>query len=209
MVRGVRVHGGLNLDGPDTEIRNLELEHLLSDPVNPGVGSIWFNVTLNKISYVEALDSSNNSIIRRVSSDTDIATILLLINAVTQTAVVNNTTNNLLFGQPVYNVDGASVELAAANDISKKEVIGLVIDTILANGGKGSIKLFGKITGSEAQWGMVVDGGLIPNSKYFLDVITGKLRSTVPDGSGHYLCPIGRALNTTDFVIKIEQPIAL
>jgi hypothetical protein len=205
----MRVHGGFGLRGTDTEIHNLELEHLSVDPSVPDVGLIWYNVVLGKISYVEALDGLGNPIIRRVSSDSDVSAIIAKIVESSQSPVVNSTTNNLLFGHPVYGISGTEVELACANDINKKEVIGLVTDTILANGGGGKLQLFGKITGSEAQWGMVVDGGLVPNTKYFLDAVAGKLKSTVPVGTGLYLCPIGRALSTTEFVIKIEQPIAL
>lgn len=200
----------MNLQGSDTEIHNFELEHLSVDPANPTLGGTWFNTELNRISYNEGTPITPS--IRRLLHDGD----LDVLNANTYANVVNNTTNNLLLGQPVYMVsdNGNSVIVVApanANNENHKDVIGFVTDTILANGGSGKIILFGRITGTTAQWDFITNtiGGLIPNTNYFLDIISGQLSNTIPVDSGNFCCLVGRALSATDLVIKIERPIKL
>ena len=127
----------------------------------------------------------------------------------TQAIVVNNNADNLLFGQPVYSVMNSSVGLASAAYSYQKDVIGFVVDTILANGGTGLVKLFGILTGTPAQWGMVVPGGLVPNTQYFLDINSGQMITTIPTGDGQHCCPLGKALSITNFAIKIERAITL
>lgn len=163
-----------------------------------------------------------------INLSTDLSTLQTEINIIEQAelaeladnpshiTVVNNTNNNILFGQPVYIVSDngnlAVVALADATDILKKDVIGVISDTvILANGGTGKVALYGKITGTAQQWAVVTNtvNGLVANTKYFLDIVTGILSPTIPVSDGQYCCLVGKSLSTTDFVIKIEQPIKL
>lgn len=50
------VHGGMRLAGSDPSVKNLDLEHLLEDPVNPSPGRVWYNETEGRVKYVEGLD---------------------------------------------------------------------------------------------------------------------------------------------------------
>ena len=230
---GVRIHGSINLQGGDTEIRNLELEQVTVDPLNENLGTVWFNESLNRVSYNET--TGDTPIVRRVAHDSDIsnlstqiattatelttalttssnAAILQATTAINEETVINNTENTLLFGQPVYMEIGGSVFPADATNIDRKTVVGLVCsDTIPANGGIGQIKLLGKLSGTSTQWSMVTNvvGGLLPDSRYFLDIYSGRITNVMPTGDGQYCCIIGYALSNTDFVIKIERPIAL
>jgi hypothetical protein len=128
------------------------------------------------------------------------------------TTIINNTTNNFIFGQPVYSLEGYSVDLAVATNIDKKDLIGIISsDSILSGGGLGNILFSGKLTGTTQQWDAVTSmiGGLVPNKKYFLDINTGLLTINVPTDIGQFICQVGRAISTTELIIKIEQPITI
>ena len=226
---GIRVHGGIELQGPDTEISNLEIQQISGDPVGENVDTLWVNTVLNRVSYNETVGDS--PIVRRIAHDGDIATlstqiitvaqnissatevaITAAIQAVAQNTVINNTTNNLLFGTPIYFLTDGSIAPAIANNNLSCLVRGFVSsNVILANGGSGQITLVGNISGNASQWGMITNllGGLIPGSNYFLDIYTGRITITPPTNSGQYLCMLGYASTPTDFVIKIERPILL
>ena len=200
---GIRVHGGFNLRGSDTEIHGLELEELATDPTSANIGGTWINTSLNQVSYVD----TNNSI-RRIASDVDINNLL----SISQAIVVNNTTSEFIFGQPLYGVIGAQADLAVATDATKKDVLGLVFDPIINNNGNsGKIAVLGKITGTTEQWDLVTGqtGGLTPNAKYFLDVIAGNITASPPFDTAKYLCPVGQALSATIMSVKIGQTILL
>jgi len=198
---GIKIHGSMNLRGSDTEIQNLEIEEIAGDPINPGIGSIWINTLLNKLSYVELVNGTQ--VIKRVASVTDINS---------QTTIINNTTNNFIFGQPIYNLSNGSFDLAVATNIDKKDVIGIISsDFILSGGGSGNAIFSGRLTGTIQQWEIVTSmvGGLVPNKKYFLDTNTGLLTINAPTDIGQFICQIGRAISTTELIIKIEQPITI
>jgi hypothetical protein len=215
-MNGVRIHGSIDLLGADTEIHNFELETLTNDTADMSVGALYFNKNLARARYIESITGS--PVIRSIAhmddvvllqSDINLKASLSDINSLRSISVVNNTTNNLLFGQPVCMVSGNTIDAGNASDINKKDIVGFVTDTILGNGGVGTIYSFGNIIGTIAQWGMVVDGGLIPNTKYFLDINSGKMTSVVPSGNNQYLCMLGTAISETIFSIKIEKTIAL
>jgi hypothetical protein len=134
------------------------------------------------------------------------------LNTTPQATIINNTTNNFIFGQPVYSLAGASVDLAVATNIDKKDLIGIISsNSILSGGGLGNILFSGKLTGTTQQWDAVTSmvGGLVPNKKYFLDINTGLLTINVPTDIGQFICQVGRAISTTELIIKIEQPITI
>jgi hypothetical protein len=45
------IHGGVRFAGADPGIQNFELEELIVDPSEPGVGRVWINVTENRVKY--------------------------------------------------------------------------------------------------------------------------------------------------------------
>lgn len=211
---GVKIHGGMQLQGTDTAVKNFELEHLVNDPTELESGSLWLNTTHSKVSYAET-NSGGIIDVRRLATDLD----LDKIDALTHTAVINNTANNLIFGQPVYGVSELSigakkavtVSLAASNDIYKKNVLGFVVDDNIPPGNYSKIMLSGRLVGTIQQWEFITNevGGLIPNKKYFLDSVPGKLTTKSPNESGYFSCCVGIALSSTDLIIKIDRPIAI
>lgn len=127
-------------------------------------------------------------------------------------AFTNTSNHDLTLGMAVY---APSVGLGApadASSITKKTVIGLVAnDLVLSQSGRGSVLGSGKLTGTQAQWeaatGLV--GGLVVGSTYYLDTTPGRITPFPPGEPGQYLCPVGYALTSTEFVIRIERPITL
>lgn len=124
----------------------------------------------------------------------------------------NNLSNDdLVFANAVYAVSNIEVDKANAKFDNKKIVLGLVIDEIaLSQGGACNIQTSGIIEGTFAQWeavtGMV--GGLVINSKYFLDTVSGKLTPYAPSDA-IALCPVGKAISSTELSINIETVINL
>jgi len=214
-VRKVIVHGGIELLGEDTEVQNLNLEKLPTDPHDRRMGNVWINEADKRIAYVE--NEANPELIRKLIHDGDLAalkeTIDLKDNRLdTYLTVKNITTNDMMFGQPVYSLNNLEAGFANANDINKKKVIGLVSDNIIeSNGTSGCVLTSGLLTGTIAQWEYVTGmiGGLVPDTKYFLDTVSGKLTLYPPTDSGQFICLLGSALTTTIFLIRIERPITI
>ena len=222
---GIRVHGAITLNGPDSEIHNLEIEQVADDPITENINTLWYNTKLSKMSYSELVNLLPT--VRRIASDLDISNLITQINSlanetniaignaissISQELVINNTLNTLLIGQPVYYLNDGSISLANAVDINKKDVIGFIINNnILGNGGAGQLALVGKVTATEAQWSMVTDNfsALVPNSNYFLSIYDGKITNTPPLDIGLFCCLIGKALSTTELNIKIDRAISL
>jgi len=226
---GIKIHGAINLKGSDTEVRNFELEQRLMDPNNEHLFKLWYNAALSRVSYNEL--AGYFPVIRRLLHDGDLNVIsnqindnaTSIINATTvsiseaissvlRNTVLNNTNNNLLFGQPVYLLADGSVGPASANDIVEKNVLGFVSNnTILSNGGSGEITLHGRIVGTVEQWAMVTDTftELIPNTNYFLSVNSGKITTSPLVSNSQYCCLLGRSISTTEFIVKVDRTITL
>lgn len=127
--------------------------------------------------------------------------------------IVNVDTDDMTLGMAVYSPDTGLGKLALAANITKKNVIGLVAnDLILSQSGRGSVLSTGMLTGTVAQWEAATGlmGGLIPKATYYVDnEVPGRITPYPASIDGQYLCPVGYALTTTEFIIRIERPIAL
>lgn len=124
----------------------------------------------------------------------------------------NTSTDDLIFGQPVYSLGAQAVALADARDSNKNVVAGLVADAvILSNGGLGRVRTTGVLEGTVAQWnaatGMV--GGLVTNKAYYLDIFNGRITPFAPSERGQFLTEIGTALSPTQLSIQLERPLSL
>lgn len=124
----------------------------------------------------------------------------------------NNNAGAIVIGQAVY-VDGAgTVDLAQANAAGTKDVLGLVADTSIAAAVSGGIQTDGLLTATTGEWDTVTGqvGGLTAGSIYYLDPTTaGGLTATAPTTVGQFVCPVGRALSTTEMEITILITVLL
>ena len=124
----------------------------------------------------------------------------------------NNNAGAIVIGQAVY-VDGAgTVDLAQANAAGTKDVLGLVADVSIANAASGNIQSDGLLTATTGQWDAVTGqvGGLTAGSLYYLDPSTpGALTATAPTAVGQFVCPVGRAMSTTEMEITILITVRL
>jgi hypothetical protein len=84
-----------------------------------------------------------------------------------------------------------------------------VQDATIAAGAAGNVMTDGVL--SNADWTTVLGTtALTAGSLYFLDPATaGKITATPPTTAGQYAVSIGRALNTTDLLVKIRSAIGL
>jgi len=214
---GIKIHGGIDLLGQDAEIENLELEELATDPTIPNAGRLWLNSSDLRVKYAEGTNQDeNNTVIREVANTDDLAALAtVMTNSVSSIEVfnvTNNGTNVLELGQPVYSVSALSVDLGIAADYDRKSIIGLVAsNSIQPHGGTGQMLSSGQLTGTVSQWAAVTGNpaGLVPNAVYFLDVVLGKLTTTPPSADGQFICPIGTAISSTVFIIRIDRTIQL
>ena len=124
----------------------------------------------------------------------------------------NSNASPIIIGQAVY-VDGAgTVDLAQANAVGTKNVLGLVADVSIASAASGGILTDGVLTATTGQWDAVTGqvGGLTAGAKYFLSASTaGGLTTTAPTVSGDYVAGIGQGLSTTEMEITISQTVRL
>ena len=108
--------------------------------------------------------------------------------------------------------DNLEADFADASNTNKKKVIGLVSDNIvLSNRGSGHLLTAGLLTGTIEQWEFVTGmvGGLVPDTKYFLDITPGKMTMSPPTDDGQYICLLGTAVTQTIFMIRIERSIRI
>lgn len=207
----VKIHGGVSFLGKDSELQNLTLDVEPVDPQGQSEGGVWFNSILKRFSYLEEEPIGDQpGIVKRLATLDDLQTI---VEADANRVKVNNATDtDLMFGQPVYQIDQSNAGLACANSAETRNVLGLVSDTVIPmHTGTGNVQTNGALTGTIAQWEAVtgIAGGLTPNKDYFLDIITGWLTTSPSFADGNHLCFVGTALSTTEFLIKIQRPIAL
>jgi hypothetical protein len=100
----------------------------------------------------------------------------------------------------VYLNSADSVKKAQANASAPKEAIAFAISTI-SNGAVGSYQTSGTLAGLT---------GLTAGGIYFLDPATaGAMTTTVPSTAGQYIVELGIAISTTEFLIRIRQPVML
>jgi len=135
--------------------------------------------------------------------------------ASTGTPVTNKQGGTIVIGQPVYAVGPSEVGLARADNPDTAHVIGLVLDTSIANNAIGNIVTGGTIVAMTTEWDAVVEGGsggLVFGQKYFLSTTTaGKITPTAPASSniGQSVSPIGTGVSTTELRIQFEPEVEL
>ncbi len=126
--------------------------------------------------------------------------------------VQNDNASPAPIGTPLYTKAGGTQDFARANASGTSIVTGLVIDASISSGGTGYVKVSGVMSATTGQWDAVTggSGGLTPGSIYYLDPSTaGKLTSTAPSTTGQFVCEVGEAISTTDFVIRINKIVGL
>lgn len=103
-------------------------------------------------------------------------------------------------GNVVYLSAADTARKAQANASATKEAVALAIGTI-ANGAVGGYQTSGTLAGLT---------GLTAGSTYFLDpTAIGAMTLTVPTTAGQYVVELGIAISTTEFLIRIRQPVLL
>lgn len=119
--------------------------------------------------------------------------------------------SNMLIGNVVYCSGASAATKARANGSPQAFAVGLC-QSALTSGIAGNVQLNGVLTLTTSQWDAITgqSGGLTSNATYYLDPTTaGLMTSTCPTAAGQYIVITGRALSTTDFQIKISEPILL
>lgn len=119
--------------------------------------------------------------------------------------------SNMAIGQVVYCSGAAAATKARANGSPQTFAVGLC-QAALTSGIAGNVQLNGVLSLTTSQWDAITgqSGGLTSGATYYLDPTTaGMMTPTCPTAAGQYVCITGRALSTTDFQIKISEPILL
>lgn len=132
--------------------------------------------------------------------------------AVATSLLTNDEAGAVVSGTPVYADAADGYKKARANATGTSIVVGLQQEASVATSGTGTIQHDGPLTLSTAAWDAVTGdtGGLTFNSYYWLDPATaGKLTKTAPTTVGHLVCPVGRALSTTELLINIGITVLL
>lgn len=119
---------------------------------------------------------------------------------------------SIVIGEPVFVSGAGQVDKAKADAGGTKNVIGLVAAASIASSASGSIMTDGILSATTGQWDAITgaSGGLTSGSKYYLSAATaGRLTLTAPTTVGHYVCPIGIALSTTELRIDVDTDVLL
>ena len=109
--------------------------------------------------------------------------------------------------QAVYITSNDHVDLAKASALGTEKVYGLVFYASISSSASGSIQTGNVATATTTVWQAVTDGGggLTEGVLYFLsDTTAGNITSTVPSTTGHYSCPVGFAISTTELELHIN-----
>ena len=105
-----------------------------------------------------------------------------------------------IIGDVVYIFTADTVKLAQANAAATAEAIAIAAATI-APAAVGSYQTSGTLAGLT---------GLVAGSTYFLSpTVPGGTTTTVPTAAGQWVVEIGKAISTTELLIRIREPIAL
>jgi hypothetical protein len=114
-------------------------------------------------------------------------------------------------GTAVYAATNAGVLPAQAHVEATSKVIGIATLDIAA-GASDAFKGEGVVSATAAEWEIATGqvGGLAINQTYFLSADTpGRITNTPPSNSGEYVCPIGRAISSTELYVDIENRIKM
>lgn len=123
----------------------------------------------------------------------------------------NISNDDLFLGNVVYALNNTIIDKAVCTNENKLSAIGLVCDDlILSQNGIGRVQTTGILKGTFEQWFVVTGmvGGLVPNKKYFLDNVSGRITPNLPSDA-LAVCSIGKAVSQTEFSINIETIINL
>jgi hypothetical protein len=118
---------------------------------------------------------------------------------------VVNEPGGLVFGNIVYNDGADTVRKARANAAGTKDVLGIVMNGTVAQGGTANILLSGPATGTTGQWDAQfgTTGGLAPRARYFLsDAVAGQASADAPIADGSYVIEIGVGASPTELVLS-------
>lgn len=118
-------------------------------------------------------------------------------------------------GAPVYLSGPGLARSASGTSLGRKVVALYSGQSALAPGIVGLFITRGSLVLTETQWETITgtNGGLLPGSRYFLDLLNpGMLDAAVnttgaPGGS--FLVPVGYALTQTEFLIDVQPAIRL
>lgn len=124
---------------------------------------------------------------------------------------VNGEANPLIKGTPVYLSNSTTVRRARADAPTTKNVLGFVYDNSIAAAGSGNIQTTSIMILTTLEWDAITGsiGGLQPQSDYYLSTATEGKITPVPPGSTGYVCKVGFAISSTEFLIRMEPSIKL
>jgi hypothetical protein len=124
---------------------------------------------------------------------------------------VNGEANPLVKGTPVYASNSTTIRRARADTSTSKNVLGFVYDDSIAAGGSGNVQSTSVMILTSYEWDAVTGsvGGLQAQSEYYLSNVTEGRITPVPPGSTGYVCPVGFAISSTEFLIRIEPSVKL
>jgi hypothetical protein len=114
-------------------------------------------------------------------------------------------------GTAVYAATNAGVLPAQAHVDATSKVIGIATLDIAA-GASDAFKGEGVVAATIQEWEVATGqvGGLAINQTYFLSADTpGRITNIAPTGAGEYVCPIGRAISSTELYVDIENRIKM
>ena len=126
--------------------------------------------------------------------------------------LTNDEGTNVVIGAPVYASSAGKFKEAIASAIGTSKVIGLMVDTTVANGATGVIQTDGVLTATTGQWDAITaeTGGLVADTVYYLDPDTSGLLTITPTSTDTELVVrVGTGLSTTQLEISIYPPILL
>lgn len=123
--------------------------------------------------------------------------------------LTNDNAGTLAIGTPLYSKSANKVDTARANAAATAIVIGLATGPA-TTGNPIAFQSAGLLSLTTAQWDLRTGdvGGLVAGTQYWLDpAAVGKLVKVAPAASTNYVTLVGQALNTTDMMITLNDPI--
>jgi hypothetical protein len=116
-----------------------------------------------------------------------------------------NEPGGLSFGQFVYNDGNDTIRKARANASGTKDVLGMVMNGTVPQGGTANVLLSGPAVGTTGQWDAQfgTTGGLAPRARYFLsDTVAGQADINAPTADGSYVIEVGVGASPTELVLS-------
>ncbi len=106
----------------------------------------------------------------------------------------------ILAGSVVYPSDDRECDLAQANDATKSNALGVVVQ-FAAAGAHAITRYAGPVELTTAEWDAIAgtSGGLVTNDRYYLSATPGHLHNAV----GAVIVPIGVATSPTTLLVQL------